>query len=388
MDHLGRSYVINHETHTVQYESPSIEGSDNVPGSQGRREMLNRRYESLQRSFRSAHHQRRIQTSNNLSPGESAGAISYLPGNRRESDELATPAPVASNRGGSSKKEQKKSRWFSLGRKNRSISQSAPDPQDSNIIPIDILSPITPPPSLDDLGISLPPFSNSQTTPISNGELEREPDLGDHGTRPESSQHRSENNRNSVLAILDAMSSSEPHPSSNTQPRPKSTDQPPHPQTTTPEVDEEEPPLSPTHHRATDLDTMRQVQKKISLSRISRRSQQDDGGDTDEETDVRPSPSASVEPTEVTSTGEGGSSEGGDTPGKEEGDETDDQQQQFTRQRSSGSKRKLSKGLTESPALKFITRPDLYTFLNSCGVRNSDLQYTCTPYLLIYWYST
>lgn len=328
--------------------------------------MLNRRYESLQRSFRSAHHQRRVQTQNNLSPVESAGAISYLPsdsvggvgdrGSRHrgstESEDPSVPSSIAR-----SKKEQKsdkKKGWFSLGRKNnRSVSQS-PTVSDrhDNIIPIvsspDILSPITPPPSLDELGLSLPP---PLPHPLSNGTQSDSIEIGVVGDLELEQRNENEgvlierngdeamtSHRNSAAAILDAMNRS------STQPRPQSN------------VEEN---VSPTH-RVTNLDQVRtaaKAQRKISAAR-KHRSQSKGSGDTDDETDIR-SPRTSVVSADIQSH---------DPEDKDDEEEALSDNEELKKQKAVGSKRKLSKGLSECPALKFITRPDLYTFLSASGV--------------------
>ena len=265
--------------------------------------MLNRRYESLHRSFRSAHHQsHRVKTVNNLSPVETAGAISYLPGNssNRQGDgvEHEVPSvPMALTRNKKERKSDKISKWFSLGRKShRTVSQSSSsstDPQD-NIIPIaspDIMSPITPPPSFDDLGITLPPllpvFNGGQqseliehNTLLDSMELEHG-DENRNQTEGNENRNQTEGNengtRNSVAAILDAINTT-----SGAQSLPQST------------ISDENEPVSPTH-RATDLDRVRAIkaQRKISAARRDHQSRQEEGGDTDEETDVQ-SPRTSV----------------------------------------------------------------------------------------------
>ena len=182
VDNLGRTYVLDHDTHTVQYDAPS-EDLETTPNFRGRREMLNRRYESLQQSFRSAHRQsqRRVKTLNNLSPVESAGAISYLPGESRGGNnvdnQVSPSVPSATSRTKKERKSEKKSKWFSLGRKShRTVSQSSSIDPNDNIIPVvspDILSPITPPPSFNELGISL-------TSPLSINDDRRESDPFGH----------------------------------------------------------------------------------------------------------------------------------------------------------------------------------------------------------------
>ena len=56
------------------------------------------------------------------------------------------------------------------------------------------------------------------------------------------------------------------------------------------------------------------------------------------------------------------------TPHKEEG-EREEEEELVVEEKESHKSQELSAGLLESPALKFITRKDLYTFLSSAGVR-------------------
>ena len=318
--------------------------------------MLNRRYESLHRSFRSAHHQRRkVQTLNDSQLTPSTGAISYLPGDSAGNGGRSSEPTAPLARTKKEQKSEKRGRWFGLGRRsNRSVSQSSvtSDPHD-NIIPIvspDILSPITPPPSLDDLGISLPPpladpipnggRRDSDTMVIGSMELERE-----NGNESEQN-----GNQDRVAAILSAINTTS---TGGTLPRPQS-----------PVNSEEgEVPLSPTH-RATDLDRVKAVkaQKQLSLARKNRQSQQEMGGDTDEETDI------TIHRTSVVSVN---AQSDRSSVSPERGMASEEEQGEGLK-RSVGSK-KTSKGLMESPALKFIIRPDLYTFLSQSGVSHTHV---------------
>ena len=56
------------------------------------------------------------------------------------------------------------------------------------------------------------------------------------------------------------------------------------------------------------------------------------------------------------------------TPHKEEG-EREEEEELVVEEKESHKSQELSAGLLESPALKFISRKDLYTFLSSAGVR-------------------
>ena len=57
------------------------------------------------------------------------------------------------------------------------------------------------------------------------------------------------------------------------------------------------------------------------------------------------------------------------TPHKEEGEREEEEELVVVEEKESHKSQELSAGLLESPALKFITRKDLYTFLSSAGVR-------------------
>ena len=133
--------------------------------------MYNRRYQSLQRSFRSAHRQHRDPTHNfteNLSPIESVGAISYIhvAGERRSSDsgqqasEPEGAADDSSLQAQGRKSKGKGKGWFSFGRKSRQqrITQQPSSSLDNDDVlqvsltsPDPPFSPLSPPPSMDDL---------------------------------------------------------------------------------------------------------------------------------------------------------------------------------------------------------------------------------------------
>ena len=336
--------------------------------------MLNRRYESTQRSFRSVHRQRRVQNVTRLSLVESVGTISYQP-SESESLENREPnaAPPSVSRDKKGRKSDKKSKWFSFSRKSNSTipqSNSGLGAQD-NIIPIetspDILSPITPPPTLEDLGVPLPAPPTSLMDSLSYSDRQQE---SSDNTREmvvgsleiERPEQEATGNTDRVAAILDAINRSD------TQPRPQSDVTP---------SDEESQAMSPTH-RPSDLDRVRAVQahKNISAARRSRTSMQNEreGGDTDEETDVnvqppRKSSTPDAPPSREESQGVDSGNEREVTVAKEQKDEEKQaEEEERIKSDRAGSRKRVLKGLKESPALKFITRPDLYTFLSSSGV--------------------
>ena len=388
IDHVGRRYVLDHSTHTVNYEQTE-EGVENVPDVSARREMLNRRYQSLHRSFRSAHRERRDPSSGlttNLSPVESVGAISYIPidANRRgssprgsldnTSDDASGTSPSSFGTGYRNKKGKKpnKSGWFTFGRKSRTVVSESPNTSDiqDDSIPISgqiinhdmLFSPISPPPSLEELGISLPPPVGITTN--HEGEIGRERRLDfpeesgllvggleiDIDRETDSDAHTSV----TTTAILAAINS-EPHPQSHVN------------------GDANEMGIETRNQRfshVTDLDRAAAViaQKKLRSTARRSSSQDQEGGDTDDETNVSPR-STSVTPVDMSHDQEQLS------PDQEEEKDIDSKKGIFSR--------KLSKGLMECPALTFITRRDLYTFLSAAGVSCTCI-YVCTFCMYMY----
>jgi hypothetical protein len=196
--------------------------------------------------------------------------------------------------------------WFSsFGRKNRTVSQTNTSETADNIIPIstelvnidDIYRPISPPPLLDDLGISFEGHSAGHSALIAAVDQSNE-----NGTVLSATNNGSPRTRENGAVNVQTLS-------------------------------------------ASDLDVNRSAaaaaaQKKRASRRVSRESNHQEHGDTDDETNDSHSRN-SVEPDEVSSTSEEPS--------------TPDVQA-------------LGDGWKSSPALLFITRRDLYTFLNSAGV--------------------
>ena len=388
IDHVGRRYVLDHSTHTVSYEQTE-EGVENVPDVRARREMLNRRYQSLHRSFRSAHRERRDPSSGlttNLSPVESVGAISYIPidANRRgssprgsldnTSDDASGTSP-SSGTGYRNKKGKKsnKSGWFTFGRKSRTVVSESPSTSDSqdDSIPISgqiinhdmLFSPISPPPSLEELGISLPP--PLEITTNHEGEIGRERRLDfpeesgllvggleiDIDRETDSDAHTSV----TTSAILAAINS-EPHPQSRVN------------------GDGNKMGIETQNQRfshVTDLDRAAAViaQKKLRSNARRSSSQDQEGEDTDDETNVSPR-STSVTPVDMSHDQEQLS------PDQEEEKDIDSKKGKFSR--------KLSKGLMECPALNFITRRDLYTFLSAAGVSTRVCIYMYVHFVCMY----
>lgn len=313
--------------------------------------MLNRRYQSLQRSFRSAHHQRRDPTlPTTLTPIESVGAISYMPLDR-ESSQTSSAAGPRSKKG-----KSKSAKWFSFGRKSQTstIPQSPATSETSdNVLPIstrgqspDIFSPLSPPPSLEELGISLD---------ISEGSREHHADstITERGINipPDSNLifGPPEMERSSNAALIAIVNSEESYPPRNVEEGTR------------------------TSAVVTDLDRAAAVvaQQRMHARRTSRESSHQEGGDTDDETNEVVSPRSSVlsSPTEEQQPDVR-------VPGEREVQQTEEQNRKESvtsiESQETGTKivgqLKLSEGLKQSPALKFITRHDLYTFLNSAGV--------------------
>ena len=315
--------------------------------------MLNRRYQSLQRSFRSAHHQRRDPTlPTTLTPIESVGAISYMP-LERESSQTSPAAGPRSKKG-----KSKSAKWFTFGRKSQSstIPQSPATSETSdNVLPIstrgqspDIFSPLSPPPSLEELGISLD---------TSEGFREHHPDstITERGINmpPDNSLlfGPPEMERSGNAALIAIVNSEESHPPRNVEEGTR------------------------TSAVVTDLDRAAAVvaQQRMHARRTSRESSHQEGGDTDDETNEVVSPRSSVlsSPTEE-------QQPDARVPREREVQQIETEEQNRKESVTSidsqvtGTKivgqLKLSEGLKQSPALKFITRHDLYTFLNSAGV--------------------
>lgn len=265
---------------------------------------------------------------------------------------------VASGGGRSSTKSRKSKTskstkgWFTFGRKGKTVGQSSSSITD-NTIPVnlttptqDIFSPLTPPPTLEDLGIS---FSLDSTVPATSSTTDTTTNttttVGSTATGgPTNSTVESSVGRDALIAVVDA---SEPHLSQNnvsgsgTSQRGNQTVQ------------------RSSGGVVTDLDQAAAAaviqQRRISHTRrIS--SQQHHEGDTDDETNEVSSGGR------VSTASEGGMSETSaeQTVAKEQ-EEREEEEKEIDEQ-------KLSDGLKSLPALKFITRPDLYTFLNSAGV--------------------
>ena len=313
--------------------------------------MLNRRYQSLQRSFRSAHHQRRDPSlPTTLTPIESVGAISYMPLQRE------SPQPPSATGPRSKKGKSKSAKWFTFGRKSHTstIPQSPATSETSDdVLPIstrgqspDIFSPLSPPPSLEELGISLDTSEGFREHHTDSTTTER----GINVTADSNLIFGPPEIENSNAALIAIVNSEEPHTPHNVEEGTR------------------------TSAVVTDLDRAAAVvaHQKMHARRSSRESSHQEGGDTDDETNVVVSPRSSVlsSPTEEQQPDVRVPRE------REVQQETEEQNRKESvtsnESKETGTKivgqLKLSEGLKQSPALKFITRHDLYTFLNSAGV--------------------
>ena len=351
IDNQGRTYYLDHDTRTVNYDDETNE-RPNTQGIDPRREMLNRRYQSLQRSFRSAHHQRRDPSvPTTLTPIESVGAISYMPLERESPQPSSTTGPR------SKKGKSKSAKWFTFGRKSHTstIPQSPATSEISDdVLPIstqgqspDIFSPLSPPPSLEELGISLDTSEGLREHHADSTITEREINV------PADSSlifGPPEVERGGNAALIAIVNSEEPHTPHNVEEGTR------------------------TSVVVTDLDRAAAVvaHQRMHARRSSREGSRQEEGDTDDETNVVVSPRSSVlsSPTEEQQSDDRVPREG------EVQQETEEQNRKESvtsnESKETGTKivgqLKLSEGLKQSPALKFITRHDLYTFLNSVGV--------------------
>ena len=327
-----------------------------------RREMYNRRYQSLQRSFRSAHRQRRDPTHNfteNLSPIESVGAISYIhvAAERRTSDsgpqasepEAATNSSTLQAEGRKSKGKGKG--WFSFGRKSqqkRIAQQPSSSLDNDDVLQVSLtspdppFSPLSPPPSMDDLESNLDrgrdmrevsverevtrAMSEEGDMMVGNLELEQEGREYEGGSRSTAGAA-------SIVAAIAGDTTTQNRESS---------------------------PVTNTE-QSSGTGAAPVVTQRIRFgSRTGTRQRNRNGADTDEETDVvlaqrnsMVSPEREVER---------------EVAGEHEREKKDrDKPKDPTTSKSKGKKR-ISKGLLTCPALKFIVRPDLYAFLNTAGV--------------------
>ena len=408
---------MDHTTHTIHYgdnsSSQPARASEERDGEGGaergaldaRREMLNRRYQSLHRSFRSAHHHRRNQSQqdfpSNLAPVESVGAISYVPldssetqrdtteerGRRRDKGKSSTPS-----RG-----------WFNFGRKstNRSMTRQAESTStiSSDTINIEVSSPpgvidifaplSPPPPSLSELGIAdsvepHPPEPHLQERrPLEPQESISSATISQQGSITESNgtiNNELENTltgQEGLIAIVD-----QTHP--QVEPESRS-------------------PVSADLDQAAAAAALQQQQRR--RGRSSHASHH--SGDTDDETNeglsprnsavISPAPSRGEQPTDTPTRGEetqreqpASTTEPTEapptapptvTPTHKESQPHGERKK--TRKKGGvkvASPIKFSDALKNSPALKFITRPDLYSFLNSAGVSSYTL------YMYMYYY--
>ena len=338
----------------------------------GRREMYNRRYQSLQRSFRSAHQQRRDPNrtfSQNLTPVESVGAISYIPvnsGTNRQGSsegEGATEASTLPHRGTKNKSKG----WFTFGRRGKHqritqqtsssssteadealhISLTSPDP---------LFSPLTPPPSMDDFESTPSSHTRSPEQPTSE-DRERRMDVPDDGDmmvgRLELEHERGDGRRAEgegveraeTAALIAAINASDP-----TQQQRESQER-----------------SSLTTSSQEGVVSVRPQRIRVG-SRTSRQTRERSGTDTDEETDVLSQRNSMASPEEREREREEREREREE---KEREREKPASQESSTKSKH-GKKRGLSKGLKSSPALKFITRQDLYSFLNTAGVSRGE----------------
>ena len=334
--------------------------------------MYNRRYQSLQRSFRSAHHQRRDPTHNlteNLSPIESVGAISYIhvaagrrtseSGAQRESMHTGDDATAQPIHGGKSKGKGKG--WFSFGRKGkqqRVVQQRSSSMDNDNMLhvttsPDPPFSPLSPPPSVDELLDSNSYREDTRETSVEREGARYTSDEGDMVVGSMdleqfggSDDDVREESRGAVVSPITAITGSE-HAEQNRESSPAAVTL----------RSEREGPLVPNPQRIRFG------------SRSDRRQRNRGGADTDEETDVVLSQRNSLASPDHEI----------DRELERERERAKEQDRDQPSAKSKGSKKKsVSKGLLKSPGLKFITRPDLYSFLNTAGVSTGEMR--AVPY--------
>ncbi|XP_003383206.1 PREDICTED: uncharacterized protein LOC100640398 [Amphimedon queenslandica] len=399
VDNIGRTYYMDHTTHTIHYgdstssqptrdsEERDGEGGGERGALDARREMLNRRYQSLHRSFRSAHHHRRNHSqqdfASNLAPVESVGAISYVPLDSSETQQDATGE--RGRRRDKGKSSTPSRGWFNFGRKstNRSMTRQAESTStiSSDTVNIEVTSPpgvidifaplSPPPPSLSELGItdSVEPHL-PEPRPLEPQESISSLTISQQGSITESNgaiNNELENTltgQEGLIAIVD-----QTHPQVEPEPHP---------------------PVSTDLDQAAAATALQQQQRRRGWSsRTSHHS-----GDTDDETNeglsprnsvvISPAPSREDQPTGTAARGE-------ETQGEQPASTTESTETPPTapptttpthkESQSHGDRKKTRKkggvkvaspikfsdALKNSPALKFITRPDLYSFLNSAG---------------------
>ena len=353
VDNQGRTFYMDHSNHTVNYNDTETTQNERGGGREfdARREMLNRRYQSLQRSFRTAHHRRRDPTHEdfpaNLTPIESVGAISYMPLESEDAgDHHGNAAVSSSERTAKNRKSKTNRSWFTFGRKSRTVTQSSSSITD-NMIPVnlttptqDIFSPLTPPPTLDDLGVSL-----ELSTSAGNNNVAADIERSSVGL-------------DALIAVVD---STGPHPPRESL-RNSSSQRVSRVSQTGSDTEQRSNRTSGGSAVVTDLDqaaaaAVLQQRTSRRISRESRGFNQQQEGDTDDETNEV------VQSVRVSSSDEIARSEDG-IDVKEHDITVDDERKDI----SFIDQQKLTDGLKESPALKFITRSDLYTYLNSTGV--------------------
>ena len=296
------------------------------------------------------------------------GAISYIP---TESSETSREE----ERGRRGKKDKNKSStpsrgWFTFGRKSTrsmtqhaesasSISSSTIEVTTPSTTTLDIFAPLSPPPSLAELGIGAsvdPPSLETQESTASISSSQRAASTTEANGTINQELESTLTGPDALVAIID-----ETHPQPESQPRP------------------------PGEQRAsTDIDQaaaaaiLQQQRRRVRASHTSQHS-----GDTDDETNEGMSPRNSVvsppQPSETTpptrrDETQADQSQASTVAVPQAPPTGKEQQGEKKRSRKKGGVKvaspiKFTDALKNSPALKFITRPDLYSFLSSAGVR-------------------
>ena len=393
-DHLGRMYYLDHTTHTLTYDTvPPTPEEQHRPDMTARREMLNRRYQSLQRSFRSAQ-RRNPGPATSLTPTNAAGAISYTlaedrqlqrldlaeqdrSGTRRRSDQgrnqrrLSEEDALSNSRAKKGRSKSSKGWFSSLTRKAKSPASIQQRPisdggSGDHVLPIaspttaDMFSPLSPPPNIEEFSSSSSPHGS-----FAEGEIVAHHSVSEEG-QSALAESLEQSGAESIIAALSVAEGAEVRESRLSN------------------ITDED--------RAAALKARKRIRSTVRTSQSSGL-----GPDTDDETNYG---SSSVSPEQQAEEDEGDAQreeseeeeeEKGEREAESEKDAEKDQSKEGGSQRSFKGTRKLPRGLRNCPALQFITRQDLYTFLNSAGVslvlldRHDNARTSLTCSLLPAW---
>lgn len=399
IDQHGRTYYMDHSTHTIAFNGGGGGGGGGVSAEpqtsqprqdemQTRRQMLDRRYQSLQRSFRVP---RGGDRPRGRGQHQQQGSHAHLPSSGSVDNQSLTltlaeaEAMFRGNAGGSSsngtrmggkkKSSGRAGRWLFGRKSSKTIQQQG----GSNSSEDDTLMVTSPPPLESPASLSAQSSRESSTVRSGSSEPEVAAEVGgvsgesvaeettemtvvveprQNGMEPEQrASTSSDNSLPSDQVFLPAQAeeqrSSEPRPGEiESETAPRGDDSSTLGIAATLRSD----PIV----RGSGLTSMDQSAAMRARSRSQARRSQRRASDTDEDTNLegsaRPSSSSVIRTREGSSppppssvSEEAGSGEGVEKAEKER------------------SVRPLSEGLSLSPTLKFLTRKDLYTFLSSAG---------------------